>query len=225
MTTPVDPRSDFADSPTQTIGVTKADRARTEPYDDIRDKIIELPRFGGDGYAVMDLFPIRHKLIAEMDPHPRSVFEFGAYRGYFLVTALDAAPEITRIGWIDNEAHTSGSNEMVRQNLLHYNFEYRGENRMPHVWYETSAYRSVEFGEAELVQVDGEHTYPATMTDLIWARQMGPRMILVDDWRAFQSVREAVTHFCALYGWTNEVVETVNGLAVLRPQLLAQPVA
>lgn len=184
-------------------------------YGDVRDVLLELPNTG-HGYMTMDLFPVRHKIISELVPRPTSVFEFGALYGYFLVTACDAAPEIDRIGWIDPEEHTTGSNELCQQNIYAYYRQHRLAIDPSVVWCGETTQRCREFGTADLVQVDGAHTYTDCFTDLMWALELAPRVIFVDDYKAIAEVQLATDHFAKLWELDVEYHETVNGLAVLR---------
>lgn len=178
-------------------------------YNDVRDRLVELPEFGHDGYATLDLFPVRFDYIAKLEPAPLSLFEFGAYRGYFLVTAMLAQPLIRHVGWVDNEGHTPESNRLCMTNVQsirpHAKFDY----------WERPDY-SYQFGQADLVQVDGHHSYESCLTDLIWADALAPATIMVDDFTAHQPVREATKDFASWRGWEIEELVTVNGLAVLR---------
>lgn len=194
---------------THTIGNQPAPAPHVESYGDVRDVIRAAPAYyPGDGYSVMDLFPVRFDIIAAMQPAPVSVFEFGAYRGYFLLTACAAAPTIRRVGWCDNETDLPGSNDIVKENILWLR---------PHaetICY-TEAYRSILYGEADLVQVDAAHGYANCLTDLIWAAELNPRVLMVDDYMAHDAVRRATREFASWRGWHIEEFETVNGLAVL----------
>lgn len=185
------------------------------PYGDIRDTLAALPHFDPalHGYAVMDLFTTRWQLIRDLDPQPLSVFEFGALVGYFLVTAADAAPTIHDVGWIDNEAHTAGSNKLCREDMEHYA---RGHGRDFWLWHDTAQTRSADFGHADIVAVDAGHSYTDCFTDLEWARALTPRVIFVDDYKAIEPVRDATDAFARANGLEVEYHDTVNGLAVLR---------
>src|SRR5262249_6772003 len=136
-----------------------------ETYDDIRDVIVNAPCFGGHGYARMDLFPVRHELIAALDPQPQSVFEFGALCGYFLLTAVDAAQSITKAGWVDVEWEPN-SNQRCWANLSDY---FHRRARDCELWFDTRTNNSKNFGQADLIQVDAAHSYTDCLTDLFWA--------------------------------------------------------
>lgn len=204
----------------------------SEPFGDIRDTIEALPvHAGGTGYRTSDIFTEKHRWLREHVPDARSVFEFGALCGYFLVTALDACPGIQRVAWCDSELHTPGSSEMVARNLawvkgdedarihdglafiegldeLHWS---RSVRDVPSLY-------DHDLG-VDVVHVDGEHTYRACIADLAlaWAMVNEDGAILVDDSSAIQEVREAIVDFCGYLGLEPEWHETVNGFAVIRP--------
>lgn len=178
-------------------------------YGDVRDVIIKAPRYGGHGYATLDLFPVRHEIIRSLDPPPESVFEFGSLLGYFLMTAVVAAPTISRVGWIDVEADQGGSNEMCAENV-------RYARPSAQTWYSTRTRDCLIFGQADLVQVDGAHSFPDCLTDLVWALELCPETIMVDDYKAIPEVRRATDVFAKWVDKPVEYHETVNGLAVIR---------
>jgi cephalosporin hydroxylase len=186
-------------------------------YGDIRDLLVALPFGDPDGktnYVRADIFPIRHQLIAELDPPPRSVFEFGALYGYFLVTALDAAPTIRYVGFVDNESHTPDSNRMAAGNV----WTVRGTAEL-----EVFRDREEMLGSAaryDLVQVDADHSYAECLADLQAADRLGARWVFVDDATAFghfDAISRAVEAFRSGSAsvWSHDVHETVNGLVVL----------
>lgn len=186
--------------------------ARSGPYGDVRDVLAGLPHHQGGAYWQTDIFPRKHAYLREHAPQARSVFEFGALVGYFLVTALDACPGIARVSWLDNELHTPESNRMTRENL-------DAVGRVgEHLW--TDTVRDVVSDDCEqydIVHVDGEHTLHACLVDLGLALAMRPKLILVDDTDAISEVREAVELFSGYVGLESEYHDTVNGFAVLRP--------
>lgn len=216
-----------------------------ETYNDIRDTLVRLPHgdpYGGMSYVRDDLFTVRHKLIGGLVPAPRSVFEFGSLVGYFLVTAIDALDGrtggIDRIGWVDNESHSPGSNAMCEANVmaamgLTFN--------TTEVWWGTDRdqvqrmYASDTFPKVpqyDLVAVDSDHSYDGALADLHAAHLLNPRTIMVDDWTAGShgdDIHAAVAQFLhdtrfdtpdsddAIWEHAYNVDEyvTVNGLAVL----------
>lgn len=184
------------------------------PFGDVRDVLVNAKHWGHHGYATADLFTVRYDLIRELVPQPRSVFEFGSLLGYFLLTALDAAPSISRVGWIDTETDVPDSNEFCLENIADY-AERHGRDNLD-VFYDTRTRACLDFTQADLVQVDGAHSYPDCLTDLVWASMLRPHTIFVDDYAAIDEVRRATDEFAAWRGLEVEYHETVNGLAVLR---------
>jgi hypothetical protein len=201
-------------------------------YGDIRDTLVRLPHgdpYGGMSYVRDDLFTVRHKLILELDPPPTSVFEFGALVGYFLVTALDAAPSIERVGWVDNESHSPGSNAMCEANVMAtMGFSFNTSE----VWWGTDRddvhemYAGDTFPQVpqyDLIAVDSDHSYDGELADLRAAHKLNPRWIFIDDWTAGShgdDIQAATTTFLretadhdSIYDLAEYV--TVNGLAVL----------
>lgn len=185
------------------------------PFGDVRDVITTAPNWygKGHGYATSDIFTVRHKLIRELDPQPESVFEFGALLGYFLLTAVDGGSSINRVGWIDTEGDMPDSNKLCAENLADYCEKH---DRDLSVYYETQTRLCMGFGFADLVSVDGAHSYGDCLTDLVWAMELRPKTIFADDYKAIPAVKDAVDEFAAWQGVEVEYHETVNGLAVLR---------
>jgi hypothetical protein len=179
-------------------------------YGNVKDVLLAAP-YPHNEY--LDIFPPRREIIARLSPPPESVFEFGALLGAFLLTACDAAPSIRRVGWIDNEAHQPGSNAMCAANIADYCATRKREVELFH---NTVTRNASEFGQADLVQVDAAHSYPDCLTDLVWALELKPRVIFVDDYIAIDDVRRATDEFARWQGLAVERHETVNGLAVLR---------
>lgn len=189
---------------------------------DIRDKLQALPNHhGGNGYMMQDLFTVRHDIIRELRPAPRSVFEFGALLGYFLVTALDAAPSIERVGWVDLELHTQDSNRLCAENLESVGFSVVVMSENGVYWrHRDDMPAGLQF---DLVAVDSDHSWQGCLDDLRAAASLEPRWIMVDDWTA-ESHRVDVQG--ATVEWLEEQNElgfqwvvsehvTANGLAVL----------
>ena len=200
--------------PTQIVGDNGGDLLLQEgPFGDIRDVLVSAKHWGNHGYATSDIFTVRHKLIREMDPPPVDVFEFGSLLGYFLLTAVDAAPSIRRVGWIDVELDVADSNQFCAENLNDYGLRHRRDFSL---FYHSQTRQCVNFGTADLVQVDGAHSYPDCLTDLVWALELKPRVIFVDDYAAIDGVKRATDEFARWQELETEYHETVNGLAVLR---------
>lgn len=186
-------------------------------YGDIRDVLQALPHPPHDGtaYALTDLFTVRHEIIRQLDPQPTSVFEFGTLFGYFLVTALDAAPSIDRVGWVDNETHTPGSNQIALANVTATRPDID-----PIYVYDRGDAGPALFQSWDLVQVDSDHSFEGCLFDLNVALAMQPRWIMVDDWIAEghrQAIKAAVQTWLkeAPGEWRLDEYVTQNGLAVL----------
>lgn len=198
--------------------------AASGPYGDIRDTLLRLPNHhGGNGYMVTDLFTVRWEIIRRLDPQPTSAFEFGALCGYFLVTALDAAPSIDRVGWVDTEVHTRDSNEMCVENIEAYLREHR---RNAWAGYATdhvdASLLFSQMGPFDLVAVDSDHSYQGCLNDLRAASLLRPTTIMIDDWTAGfhePEIKKAADEWRAEEvkagrRWRCDEYPTVNGLAV-----------
>lgn len=207
------------------------------PFGDIRDTLVDLPHgdpYGGMSYVRSDLFTVRHALIRQLEPGPTSVFEFGALVGYFLVTALDAASSIERVGWVDDESHTPGSNAMCLRNVM----SVRSWNSSRLDWWPSrdnvldglmQRHDSPLRATYDLVSVDSDHSYEGALADLRAAHALSPRWIFIDDWTAGthgDDIHAAVETFLAdVTDWRDDEDDwceydlaeyvTVNGLAVL----------
>lgn len=193
---------------------------------DIRDVLQALPYPPDDAtrYALTDLFTVRHRIIRGLDPAPRSVFEFGALKGFFLVTALDAASGIERVGWVYSEVHTPHSNAMCWANIREAALD---GGRVPpsYAWVYTDRAQIESdpgHGTFDLVQVDSDHSYDGCLADLCAAEQLEPRWIMVDDWTADElqiEIRAATLDWLAEQvrvdvRWELTEHATVNGLAL-----------
>lgn len=188
-------------------------------YGDVRDVLATLPHDGPHHRQLPLLYPVRERLIRRLRPRPQSVFEFGTLLGWFLVTAISAAPTIRRVGWVDYERDLPGSNSLAAVNV-------RSLGRDLDLDYGSDRRAALRFGQADLVQVDGDHSYDGCLHDLLIAHTaLHPRWILVDDWTApnhQKDVQEATRDFVRLSGaYRLRQYETENGLAVLtrRPHL------
>lgn len=199
----------------------------------------------GAHYVTSDIFPVKHELLVafadslEDWEKPSSIFEIGALCGYFLVTALDALTKagchVGHIGWIDPETALPGSNVMVVENLAaatetriaNLSSSHADLSRPGGGWTDLSWKASVadvlevvqvwDDVHADVVHVDGDHSYAACLVDLGVAIALEPKIILVDDYQALGEVRSATDDFARQMGLTVEEVTTVNGLAVIQP--------
>lgn len=155
---------------------------------------------GGDwdvmGLDERDLDTGEHRLIR--------VFEFGALLGYGIgAVAHRLGAHRVVAGWVDDESHTPGSNDTCAENLRSIGLD---------CWWETNRREALGFERADVVLVDGDHSYAGTMDDLAYAYRLRPRLIFVDDHipehagvvDAVRSIREAKVR-----------VPTVNGLVVV----------
>src|SRR3990172_3797412 len=146
----------------------------TVSYGDVRDDLIALPHYAGNGYATLSagglpLFPVRSALADIV--RPRRIFEFGALHGYCLVSFLAGAPEVQAVGWVDCERDSPGSNWGCRENVESFLYSH---GRSAEIRYWSWSWESLAFGQADLVQVDGEHSYDSCMLDLIFAYRLSP---------------------------------------------------
>lgn len=207
-----------------------------ERFNDVRDTLLALPHgdpHGGTAYVRSDIFTVRHDLIRQLEPAPRSVFEFGALYGYFLVTALEAAGDsIERVYWVDDESHTPDSNRMCMENLIWWsNHRIDLDARTRSLIYQYGRDRDwperfTTPAQFDLVSVDSDHSYEGCLADLHAAHRLNPRWIFVDDWTSethaadiqratgdfIASTRSAEDRF-GVYTFAEH--DTANGLAVL----------
>lgn len=189
-------------------------------FGDVRDTLVNLPHgdpWGGASYCQLDLFTVRFDLIRRLEPQPTSVFECGALYGYFLVTALEAAPTIRRVGWVDNESHSPGSNLMCLENLASLDGAHELDGWVSFYTWRGDIPPSARY---DLVSVDSDHSYDGCLADLRAAHKLEPSWIFVDDWIAGahgDDIRAATTAFLLEADDAYTVTEhtTVNGLAVL----------
>lgn len=183
------------------------------PFGDVRDRLSLLPVHGG-GYWSTDLFTVKHELLAAEYADARSIFEIGALVGEFLVTALDACPDADRVGWVDSEVHTPGSNVLCGENIR---AAFPGEDHARRHW---THVRELPYGrlpQYDVVQVDGEHSMHACIADLTVAYGLRPSVILVDDYGVIAAVREAVDLWAGYMGFDVQELVSINGTAVIRP--------
>jgi hypothetical protein len=178
-------------------------------HDDLVAHLAKLPhRISGDSYSQLYLFAPKAEICRIVKP--RTVFEFGAYHGLFLVSALYGHPGIEELGWIDNELYLEGSNEMAAANV-------RSVNPDVKLWWRHDDHCSAPgFGQADLVHVDSDHSFHGCLRDLAFALLMDPKVILVDDHiPAHAPVERAVAAFCEWQELDYFVVDTANGCAVI----------
>lgn len=203
-------------------------------FGDVRDVLVQLPRnpWGGyeGSYVESDIFPTKHSLIRSAirggmfrGQMAVSALEIGALCGFFLVTALEAIRAeglFGSVAWIDSEKDVPGSNQMCLENIEWWVGYERGESKIEFVrvvhgfWKSVGDTRGLGIGwGADIVHVDGEHTYHACLVDLGFALAVGAKLILVDDTGAIPDVRRAVDDFCSYGGFEPSFYETVNGFA------------
>ncbi len=141
---------------------------------------------------------------------PMRVFEYGALLGYALAAMGQAVRDRGLdpiLGWCDNESIEAGSNTKCIENMQslgHVGFHVYTDRR------ETPA-----FLRADVVAVDGDHSYEATMDDLAYAMLLDPTIVFVDDIiDSHPGTRQASLEVSHLFK-EHFRVPTVNGLAVL----------
>lgn len=184
-------------------------------HGDIRDVLLALPHHpwanhdSGSHYVSSNIFPMKYLCLREEAPNARSLFEFGALVGYFLVTAIHACPSLNLIGWADDESHCPGSNELCLENV-----RVASEGRQ--MWVRPSLKAPMAHDHYDVVHVDGDHSYGWAVKDLSRALQMEPQLVLVDDTIAHDEVLEAVEDVCREHGLKPNYHITVNGFATIR---------
>lgn len=135
------------------------------------------------------------------------VFEFGALLGYGLCALVGRRPPGSVVGWVDNESHTPGSNATCEENVRSLG--------VGDVWWGSDRRESPSFVSADVVLIDGDHSYEAAMDDIAYAYRLRPRLIMIDDHiEAHAGVIAAV----ATITDPKVRIPTVNGLVVVRPR-------
>lgn len=169
-----------------------------------------------------ELFPVKYRLLQELDAvrTVQAVVETGAYFGAFLLTALEACPDLRWLHWIDNESYTPGSNDLCKRNLRWYLDEKAKPGRQIN-WAAgvkpTDLIPAVNQGlMPDLVHVDGDHSYAGCFFDMTLGLAMNPRQLWVDDYGAIDAVTRAVMDFSEYVGMPFERIPTTNGLAVFK---------
>jgi hypothetical protein len=138
------------------------------------DALVKLPHRPGDmGFPAATGYEDRVPLVSSLDIH--SAFEFGGHFGFGVVTWLHTFPNITSVGWSDNESAFVGSNASCEENIREYL-----DQRRCKLWFTDKAHEAVG-RKYDLVMVDGDHNYPYALVDLALALAMCPKVILVDD--------------------------------------------
>lgn len=138
-----------------------------------------------------------------------SCFEFGGHFGWGIVTWLNTFPDITQVGWVDNEGAFEGSNAACERNILEY---LRAAKRRAQLWYSTTARDAVGW-QADLVMVDGDHSYEGAFCDLVLAWAMRPKILMVDDMQ-LGPVASAVENFSSYMGVGFERYNAAAGTAL-----------
>lgn len=209
---------------------SRADEIRHEKdasleVEDVRDLLVRMPAspydtFEGTYVLSPELFPVKHARLKALDAISpvRSIVETGAYFGAFLLTALDACPELLWLRWIDDESYTAGSNALCERNLSWYS---EVENaRRPTLWQsgsrQTDLIAWIDDVQPDLVHVDGDHSFAGCYFDLVVGLAMNPRELWVDDYGAEDGVTRAVDEFSERVELPFEQVPTTNGLAVFK---------
>ena len=134
----------------------------------------------------------------------RSCFEFGGHFGWGLATWCYTFPIVKRVGWCDNEGAFVGSNQACYENLLTF-------GRVTDIEWFTNARQCVGL-QYDLVMVDGDHGYGATLVDLGLALAMRPKVILADDMQ-LGGPNQAVHDFCAYTGLQFDLFPVAAGTA------------
>lgn len=183
-------------------------------FGDVRDLLVQMPNFALDNVdSVRSDNGYEARVALCRDAEARSVFEFGCQYGHGLMSLLEACPNATRAGWIDNEGAHAGSNAAALENLEHYQLI---TGRSVELWHGVRARQAIGL-QYDVVMVDGAHGRNECLSDLTLALAMRPRLIVVDDYRTLESVRQAVGGFAEYHGFEVEAADHVGaGLAFFR---------
>jgi hypothetical protein len=149
---------------------------------------------------------------------PMGGIEIGGHYGFGIITMLEAIPTITEVAFVDNESAIPGSNEKCAHNIAAY-YDLTGRKPvsltcLTHLseWNERG-----HRGWPLVAFVDGEHSYAACLTDLGFCLALNPMLLMVDDFVAIGSVRDACLAFSAYTGLPLEQDVRDAGLAIFRP--------
>lgn len=165
----------------------------------------------GDGTMIGMGHADRAELVRDI-ADVRSAFEFGGHYGQGIVSWLEAFPEITKVGWTDNEGAFAGSNAACLDNVRTY---LHAHDRRCDIWYSDTVRDAVGM-QFDVVLVDGDHARDATLCDLALALAMRPKALLVDD-MAMGPVAEAVKEFARYMGLRYDThYQVAAGTAVFR---------
>lgn len=128
-----------------------------------------------------------------------SVCEVGTFYGYFLATAamvLDGKDPPPQFFWVDDESYAPGTNELALENVWDVFRERFAEDtsQPPAEAFLRHARRLPPPGgvAADLVHVDGDHSYEGCRRDLEWALEVEPRVIIGHDYLLEPGVKRAV---------------------------------
>ena len=195
-------------------------------FGDVRDVLVAAPKQAyadvSSSYICSDIFPEKFKTMQEVAPLAKSVLEIGCFYGHFLLTALEACPEIGRVFWADTELDAPGSNQSVKENIEWWTRNNRSdESSVKMAWgeraYAVCLYAIHQYLQVDIVHVDGYHSERAAVADISMGLMLKPMLLMVDDATAHTPVKQA----CAFTQWNTgmeyEIVETVNGYAIFRP--------
>lgn len=134
---------------------------------------------------------------------PQRIIEIGVRAGYSGFALLAASCRARYTGYdCDREGYLDRGEKNLRAAFPEATFEFRRERS------QTVA----KLPAADLVFIDGEHTYDSCLHDL---EISDAPLILVDDVR-MSPILKAVEEFCARHALTYHFLPTVRGLAIIR---------
>lgn len=117
---------------------------------------------------------------------PSSILEIGVRFGYSLGTMIKASDKIEKVTGIDCDEYNADSLQIAEKNIKKFirdDISYTFRNMNSH---SIKKFDSV----ADLVHIDGDHSYEGKIQDLDLVKNVG-KVIIVDDYTYLEQVRQA----------------------------------
>ncbi|GDX40732.1 hypothetical protein LBMAG21_10240 [Armatimonadota bacterium] len=183
---------------------------------------------GTDWFEAPNGYPWHANVLRVLQPS--KYVEFGAHVGYSLLAAVYGADSLQEVAWADNESYVPESNRLAQENLTAYiqrtgrivNFQYCGGVESLLEAEPESAFLA-PFQNADVLFVDGEHRNEGSLRDMRLAKQLGAKVIMVDDATSNcdPDVIQSIRQFSQEEGCPFGIVPTYRGLAIFDFSILA----